>query len=171
MAGAGFAALPFQLLAKQLTKKRIDKAVVIENGKDRFDKPLALFEGDTFYCKVSGKDTEGDIYVFESTRIKEGGPDYHFHYEQDEWWYVLQGEFDFKVGDKLFHARQGDSVFGPRMVPHTFAKVGPGEARLLMFFQPAGKMEAFFKAASEGVLKKLSADEKKQFKKIMALNL
>jgi hypothetical protein len=50
------------------------------------------------------------------------------------------------------------------MVPHAFAKMGDGEAKLLMSFQPAGKMELFFKAISEGVEKNMSETQKLQFR-------
>lgn len=156
---ASAAALPFKSFA---AKKRVGKGLVVKSGKDRKDKPLSLFEGDTFHTKVAGKDTDGDVYVFESTRVKEGGPSYHLHYDQDEYWYVLKGEFLFKVGDEEFTVKEGDSVFGPRMVPHAFAKVGEGEAKLLMFFQPAGKMEALFQKISEGKLKDLSEEEREK---------
>ena len=53
---------------------------------------------------------------------------------------------------------------GPRMVPHAFEKVGDGEAKLLLTFQPAGKMEDFFKAISKGVEKNMSEAEKLQFR-------
>jgi hypothetical protein len=43
--------------------------------------------------------------------------------------------------------------------------VGEGEARLLMFFQPAGKMEEFFKAVSEGKMTKMSEAEANDFRK------
>jgi uncharacterized cupin superfamily protein len=89
----------------------------------------------------------------------------HFHYNQDEWWYVLEGEFLIKVGDRLYEVKAGDSVFGPRGVPHAFAKTGEGNARLLMTFQPAGKMEEFFIAASEGKLAKMTPAEQDDFKK------
>lgn len=139
---------------------RVGKAVIVKAGKARNDQAMALFEGDSFHTKVGTKDTDGDIYVFESSRIKEGGPSYHLHYEQDEYWYILKGEFLFKVGDEEFTAKEGDSVFGPRMVPHAFSKVGEGEAKLLMFFQPAGKMEALFQQISEGKFSKLTEEEK-----------
>lgn len=142
----------------------MNKGIWVEAGKDRFSNPISLFEGDTFYTKVATKDTDGDLYVYESTRLKSGGPALHFHYEQDEFWYVLKGEFLIKVGEETFHAKQGDCVFGPRMVPHAFAKVGEGEATLLMSFQPAGKMEHFFKAISEGVEKNMTAAQKLQFR-------
>ena len=141
------------------------KGFKVDAGKDRLDKSVSLFEGDTFYSKIATNDTNGDLYVFESTRQKNGGPPQHFHYDQDEWWYVLQGEFIIKVGDEVYEVKAGDSVFGPRKVPHAFAKVGDGEAKLLMMFQPAGKMEAYFKAVSEGAAKNMTAEEQDNFKK------
>jgi hypothetical protein len=38
----------------------------------------------------------------------------------------------------------GDSVLAPRKVPHVWAHVGEGTGKLIIAFQPAGKMEAFF---------------------------
>jgi mannose-6-phosphate isomerase-like protein (cupin superfamily) len=88
----------------------------------------------------------------------------HFHYNQDEWWYVISGELLIKVGDELHLAKPGDCVFGPRGLPHTFAKIGEGEAKIILLFQPAGKMEAFFKAVNEGKLEKMSDLEKNKFR-------
>jgi mannose-6-phosphate isomerase-like protein (cupin superfamily) len=158
------AATPVTVFAKW-NQKRIGKGLKVDAGKDRSDKPITLFEGDTFFTKVASVDTDNDLYIWESTRIKKGGPTEHFHYEQDEWWYILEGEFLFKVGDETFTAKKGDCVFGPRMVPHAFAKTNEGEAKLLMLFQPAGKMEAFFKAVSEGVMAKMTEEQRNAFKK------
>jgi uncharacterized cupin superfamily protein len=99
----------------------------------------------------------------ESTREKKGGPPLHYHFEQDEWWYVLEGEFLFKVGDQTFIAQKGDSAFGPRQVPHAFAKTNEGPARLLIGFQPAGKMEEYFQVISKGALAKLSDQKRDKF--------
>ena len=161
LAVGSFLSTPFIIMAKPFSKKRVDKGIKVEAGKDRLGKPISLFEGDTFYTKVSTTDTDGDVYVFESTRVKEGGPSFHLHYEQDEFWYIVKGDFLFKVGDETFTAKAGDTVFGPRNVPHAFAKVGEGEAKLLMFFQPAGKMEEMFKKISEGATKNITTDEGK----------
>ena len=146
-------------------KERVKKGIMVSNGNDRFSKPLSLFEGDKFYCKVSGKDTEGDLYIFDSTRLKEGGPPLHFHYNQDEWWYIISGEYLIKVGEETFHAKAGDCVFGPRGVPHTFAKVGEAESKLIMLFQPAGKMEDWFNLVNDGVVAKMSEEEKDKARK------
>jgi mannose-6-phosphate isomerase-like protein (cupin superfamily) len=165
LAGISLLAAPSTILARQQGAKRNPKAFKVDSGKDRFGKSISLFEGDTFSCKVSTEDTDGDIYMFESVRVKNGGPSLHYHYNQDEWWYVLQGEFVIKVGEEVHQLKVGDSVFGPRGVPHSFAKVGEGEAKLLMFFQPAGKMEEFFKAVSEGKMTKMSEAEANDFRK------
>jgi len=142
------------------------KGFRVSSGKDRFDKSISLLEGDTFFTKISSKDTNGDLYTFESTRVKNGGPTLHVHANQDEWWYILEGEFKIKIGEDLFEAKAGDSVFGPRGVPHTFSKVGEGTARMIITFQPAGKMEEFFIAISEGVMKGKSEKEQDDFRKL-----
>jgi mannose-6-phosphate isomerase-like protein (cupin superfamily) len=96
--------------------------------------------------------------------VKEGGPPLHYHFYQDEYWYILQGEFIFKVGEQSFHAQAGDTVFGPRMVPHAFAKTGEGEGKILMIFQPAGKMEDMFRRISEGETKNMTEEEQDKFR-------
>ena len=158
-------AAPFSIYAKHKNEARDNKGFKVDAGKDRFDKSISPFEGDAFYTKISTKDTDGDMYVFESTRTNEGGPILHTHYDTDEFWYVLQGEFLIKVGDKTYNAKPGDLVFGPRMVPHTFAKIGQGEAKVMICHQPAGKMEEYFKKLSEGVAKNMSEEERNNMRK------
>ena len=110
------------------------------------------------FIKVSTNDTDGDIYVFESRRMKEGGPSHHYILNRTNGGMFWQ-EFLIRVGNLTHHAKKGDSVFGPRMVPHSFAKIGPEEGRLLMFFQPAGKMESFFNKLSRGVARNMTEAE------------
>jgi len=121
--------LPLATLANWKNSYRNNKPFKVDASKDRFDKSITLFEGDTFYTKVATKDTDGDLYMYESTRVKKGGPALHMHYSQDEIWYVLEGEFTIKVGDQLYNAKAGDTVFGPRGVPHAFAKTNEGNGR------------------------------------------
>ena len=104
--------------------------------------------GGRFDCKVSGKDTGGDVCIYDTIREAKGGPALHLHHSQDEWFYVIRGEFLAQVGDDRMHLRPGDSAFGPRKVPHAFAKVSEGEGQLLILFQPAGSIEDFFRQMS-----------------------
>jgi mannose-6-phosphate isomerase-like protein (cupin superfamily) len=120
----------------------------VEAGKDRFGAPLA-FMGGAFNCKVSAKDTDGDWCIYDTIRHEKGGPGLHYHHSQDEWFYVMRGEFVVQVGDETFHLKAGDTAFGPRKVPHAFAKVSEEEGQMLVMFQPAGTMEAFFAEAAK----------------------
>ncbi|PWS30996.1 cupin domain-containing protein [Pedobacter paludis] len=162
---AGLAIFPSVALSRVVNTLKINKGFMVPSGADRNKKPINLFEGDTFYTKVSAKDTDGSLYIYESTRVKKGGPALHYHYDQDETWYVLEGAFLIKVGEEIYNAKVGDTVFGPRGVPHAFAKLGEGNGKLLMTFQPAGKMEEFFINVSEGKMKGLSLQQQDEFRK------
>jgi mannose-6-phosphate isomerase-like protein (cupin superfamily) len=142
------AATAFGLEAKADEAMRANKGFKVEARKDRHDEEL-LIMGGRFDCKVSARDTGGDLCVYHTFREQKGGPALHLHHQQDEWFFAMRGDFIFQVGDDAFHLHPGDSAFGPRQVPHTFAKVGDGEGEMLILFQPAGTIEAFFKEMSK----------------------
>jgi mannose-6-phosphate isomerase-like protein (cupin superfamily) len=98
------------------------------------------------FFKVSTEDSHGSLLVVEMTHHAKGGPGRHFHYEQDEWFYIVEGEYVFEVGQERVRLKSGDSVFGPRKVPHVWAFVGDTPGRILFIFTPAGQIEAFFRA-------------------------
>lgn len=94
--------------------------------------------------KVSGTDTNGNMAIFEKTSLSQGkGTPLHVHHTQDEVFYVLAGEYFFKVGDDQFHLSAGDSIFMPMKVPHAWTQVS-AQGKMTVIFQPAGKMENFF---------------------------
>jgi quercetin dioxygenase-like cupin family protein len=94
--------------------------------------------------KISGKDTDGGFAMFEQTSLspKRGTP-LHIHYNQDESFHVLEGEYLFQVGEDIFQLREGDTIFLPKNIPHAWSQVGM-KGRMMVIFQPAGKMENFF---------------------------
>jgi quercetin dioxygenase-like cupin family protein len=96
--------------------------------------------------KVSGKDTNGDLAIFEQTGLTpKGGVPLHIHPNQDEIFYVLEGEYHFQVGDARYELKTGDSIFLPRKVPHAWIQIAE-RGRLTVTMQPAGKLEEFFVA-------------------------
>jgi len=99
-----------------------------------------------FECKVSGRDTAGAFCIYDTVRSVKGGPPLHIHRAQDEWFYVRDGEFLFRVGEETFSLGPGDSLLGPRGVPHAFAALCDASA-LIVAFQPAGAIEQLFGAA------------------------
>jgi DNA-binding transcriptional MerR regulator/quercetin dioxygenase-like cupin family protein len=114
-------------------------------GKDRFNERIKLGgpDGEPNDCKVSGKDTGGAMCVFEWT-VTGGGPP-HLHHDQDEWIYVVEGEFEFHVGNKRFRLSAGESVFMPRKVKHMWGSVSGKPGKIINVYQPAGRMEEFFR--------------------------
>jgi len=112
-------------------------------GEDRFGEQRSLGIS-TIAFKLCPSDSSG-LLILENSFHARGGPARHLHYEQDEWFHVLEGEFLFEVGHERMRLRPGDSLLGPRQVPHVWAHVGPAQGRILIVFQPAGEMEAFFR--------------------------
>ncbi len=112
-------------------------------GADRFGEERGLGIS-TIAFKVSPQDSSG-LLILENTFRAKGGPARHLHYDQDEWFYALEGEFLVEVGDNRISLGPGDSLLAPRNVPHVWASVGDRGGRMLIVFQPAGKMEAFFR--------------------------
>lgn len=115
----------------------------IRAGEDRYDFKRPIPNGTSAF-KVSSKDCRGDFFAMEHHHTKKGGPPFHLHTVEDEWFYVLEGEYIVKVGEQLHHLKAGDSVLGPRNVPHAFAFVGESTGRFLITYAPAGRMEEFF---------------------------
>lgn len=144
-------------------KKQDDRtktAIYVALGKDRLNE---MFGGaQPNLLKVSGKDTNGDLCIFEGYSTQKGGPPLHIHHEQDEWFQVLEGEFMFQVGKEKFRLKAGDCILAPRGIPHSFAKVSDGQSKMTTLFQPAGQMEAFFRELG----KVKSRSSKEEFQKL-----
>jgi len=98
--------------------------------------------------KVTPKDNNG-IFIIENTFHEKGGPAKHLHYDQDEWFYAVEGEFLLEVGQERFRLKPGDSALAPRKIPHVWAYTGGSRGRMLIAFMPAGKMEAFFREVTK----------------------
>jgi quercetin dioxygenase-like cupin family protein len=151
--------LKSQNVPVQASPTRASKGFTIRRGKSRRGEPLLLRGKDPTTVKVSGLDTGGELAVFETTTSPGDGPPLHKHANQDEWWYVLEGEFVFQVGEEKFRADAGASVFGPRGIPHSFLSVGTAPGRMIISFLPAGRMEEFFEEFAKFTTA-LSAGEK-----------
>jgi quercetin dioxygenase-like cupin family protein len=118
-------------------------ALLLAAGTDRLGEQRGLGIS-TITFKVTTPNPS-DLFILENTFLAKGGPAPHLHYDQEEWFYILEGEFLFEVGAERFHLHPGDSLLAPRRVPHVFAFVGEARGRILIAFLPAGKMEAFFR--------------------------
>jgi len=107
--------------------------------------------------KTSPRETNGNLFMIEHTNLLAGGPPLHFHYTQEEWFYVMEGEILFQVGEKQVRLKAGDSVLAPRKIPHAFTGIGTTPAKMLIAFTPAGKMEQFFQEIAHGKVNMMDA--------------
>jgi quercetin dioxygenase-like cupin family protein len=85
--------------------------------------------------------------VFEIEAATGAGPPLHFHESQDEWLYVLDGTFRFRIDDDVVPAPTGTFMFLPRGAPHTWQNIEGRPGSLLGAFVPPA-LETFFKRFS-----------------------
>jgi uncharacterized cupin superfamily protein len=81
--------------------------------------------------KVVAEDTDGAFSLMESRTPPEGGPPPHIHHREDEWIYVLEGEYELLDNDRTIRATAGSFVFLPKSRLHTFKNVGSTPGKLL----------------------------------------
>lgn len=135
-------------LAATLRAAPPTKVVRVAAGEDRFGEHKGLGIS-TIDFKVTSEDSGGASLVIENTNRAKGGPARHLHFEQEEHFYVIEGEYLIEVGQERFTLKPGDSLIAPRQVPHVWAHVGNSIGRLLIAFTPPGQMEAFFREVSK----------------------
>jgi len=97
--------------------------------------------------KISGADTNGEYGLLEVTARPGDGSPWHVHPEEDEWFYVLEGEFTVYVADRRMTLAAGSFAFGPKGVPHTFF-AGPTGGKALIAFTPF-QFEGFLREVGE----------------------
>ena len=123
---------------------RSTKSILVRAGEDRFHEPIKFRGISPNLVKISAKDTDGQLSIFEYEGLAKMGPDLHVHFNQDEIFYIIDGEYLFQVGDEQQTLKAGDTIFLPRNVPHTWLQLTE-KGKMIYLLQPAGKMEEFFK--------------------------
>ena len=101
------------------------------------------FNGGLGVLRATADQTEGRYAVMELLAPKGFASPLHIHREEDEFFVVLSGEVRVQHGEAVTAAVAGSIVYGPRGIAHAF-RVDSEEARLLLFFGPAG-VEGFFR--------------------------
>jgi quercetin dioxygenase-like cupin family protein len=142
------ATLPVGASARQQAADPAAVGIRVAAGESRFGQPLKLPDGSPLFIKVSTQDSGGAFFLTEQPSGAKGGPPKHFHQDEDEWFYCLAGDYIVEVGTQRYLLKPGDSVLGPRRVPHAFAFVGDTPGRLMVGFTPAGRVEQFFRDLS-----------------------
>lgn len=89
--------------------------------------------------KASSESTGGMYSLHEETmQPGEGGPPVHTHVDQEEAFYIMEGELTMVVRDELITARAGTFVLVPAGWRHGFANRSGAVVRMLGIFSPRG---------------------------------
>src|SRR5688572_13363366 len=62
--------------------------------------------GDTMTLKSTGESTGGSLVLVENLTAPGGGPPPHLHTREDEFFYVLDGTFEIRIGDEVHADRK-----------------------------------------------------------------
>jgi quercetin dioxygenase-like cupin family protein len=117
------------------------------NAMDMETRPYALaredgqavwFLGTLVIVKATGEQTGGAFGLIDNLMPGGFASPYHTHRNEDESFYVVEGEMTFYVGEERVKAEPGAFVYGPRGVPHGFEVHGTEPARILLQNYPAG---------------------------------
>jgi quercetin dioxygenase-like cupin family protein len=92
---------------------------------------------DAGYCLVEGLVAPG------------AGPPPNRHPADDEAFYVLDGTFEFGIGEQTRVATAGEFVKVPRGEVHTFRNIGQAPARMLILNTPGTVHIGFFSEAGQ----------------------
>jgi quercetin dioxygenase-like cupin family protein len=123
-------------------------------------------DGEQNRWKVTAAETLGAYSLRYSLQPAGGGPEFHTHTNEDEGWYVLEGELSFQVGDRLLVGSAGSFVFAPRETHHRYWNSGASTAKFLMMFSPGGLEKMFQERRSipERDPSKITADQSPEYK-------
>lgn len=116
------------------------KPRTVAPGKGRVYDHLA---GEKMTILLSAQDTGGAFGLFIDEVPPGAGPPLHIHHNEDETFYILEGELGMQVNGQKFTASPGTAVFLPKGMPHTFHNAGMQTARALVTVTPGG-LEGFF---------------------------
>jgi len=105
--------------------------------------PAVWFLQNRMVLKATAESTGGAFGLVESLIAPGAAPPMHIHYEEDEAFYVLEGELTFQCGDETARATTGSFVFLPRGVPHGFVVESDTPVRMLTLLVPGGGERMF----------------------------
>jgi quercetin dioxygenase-like cupin family protein len=95
---------------------------------------------------VKSDETDSRFLLLEARTVPGAEPPPHLHYDQDEVFYILEGEIEVYCMGQVWIAKPGEVVFLPRNQAHAFYFLSP--LRMLAFVQPGRGLDGYFEAMS-----------------------
>jgi quercetin dioxygenase-like cupin family protein len=101
--------------------------------------------------RATAVETEGLLSLVDTTTAPGQGTPPHLQRDDAEAFYVLEGEYEFILGEQSVTRGPSSFIFVPRGTPHGFRNAGSSPARMLIINLPGGLHENFFAEAGEPV--------------------
>lgn len=92
---------------------------------------------------ATGEDTDGQYTLAEFLIPLQSGAPPHIHLQEDEWYYITEGELSFRLDDQPVLATPETLIFSPSGQVHTFTNLGTTSATMLVVWKPSGIEELF----------------------------
>jgi mannose-6-phosphate isomerase-like protein (cupin superfamily) len=108
--------------------------------------------GERCLIRVPAADTNGAYSLVEIVSDPGDGTPLHFHQNEDEYLFVLEGTARVAVGDKIFDAQAGTMVRLPRNIPHAWGNRSDLRLRIAGICYPGGVEEALRIVAGGGLI-------------------
>ena len=99
--------------------------------------------------KVPHAATEGAFAAFEETTQPGVGPPVHVHTHQWEYFRVLEGQFEFLIGEKRYRAGPGSVAIVPPNTRHGFRNVAETDSTLEFIVTPGGEIDEYFRRLTQ----------------------
>lgn len=109
-------------------------------------------------------ETNGDSFVFEVISPPGLFVPPHCHEHEDEYGYLVEGDWEIFLDGRLFQAKAGSVIHCPRHTSHGFRNIGATTGRMLWVATPGANNERFFLD-----LGSLPADAPPDMQKIMGI--
>jgi len=135
-----------------------------DSPDERAPSPSGMFDTEV----VRSADSEGRLAVFvfpPGEHHPYRGAPLHVHHEQDEWIYVMTGEFVAEVGGERMRLKLGDSLLMPMKVPHRWSVAQDSLCGAIHLYTPAGLTETEWASVAQSEDPKDQEARKAEFEK------
>jgi quercetin dioxygenase-like cupin family protein len=122
------------------------------------DIPVFRIPGSTIKVLMSGEESGGSVSVFYQEVEPGFGAPPHHQPNEEEHFFILEGEMEMTVGNQTIHATPGTFAFAPRNATHGFKNNGSEVCRFITWNSPAGH-ERMFEAGQQMTEQRLKDPE------------
>lgn len=105
--------------------------------------------GDEYRYLATGAETNGTYFMMHALVPPGGGPPPHIQNREEEGFYVLEGRVTFWVDGSREEVEAGAFLHVPRGVVHNFKNESDADAKMLIWFSPAGIEHMFDEMAAD----------------------